>query len=121
MFCPICRSEYRLGYTICKDCNVELVPKLPPESELEYVEYEEVLATHSPSDRTIIKSILDAEGITYFFQGEYATTYLFQAIPVRLLVRKDQVEKAVEVLKDLNLSFTLGGSSSLSKDEDEDK
>jgi hypothetical protein len=121
MFCPICRSEYKLGYTICKGCNVELVPKLPPEPELEYVEYEEILATHSPSDRAIIKSILDAEGVTYLFQGEYATTYLFHAIPVRLLVRKDQVEKAVEVLKDLNLSFTLGGSNGLSNDKDEDE
>jgi len=113
MFCPICKSEYRIGYTVCKDCNVKLVHELPPESESEYVEYEEILATHSPSDRVLLKSILDAEGITYFFQGEYATTYLYQALPVRLMVKKDDVAKAVDVIKDLDLSFTIGGSDNL--------
>lgn len=121
MFCPICRLEYKPGYTVCKDCNVELVHKLPPEPELEYVEYEEILATHSPTDRTLLKSILDAEGITYFFQGEHVSAYLYHAIPVRLMVRRDHVAKAVEILKDLNLSFSLGGSNRLLENEEEDE
>jgi hypothetical protein len=105
---------------MCKDCNISLVKELLPEPEPEYVEYEEILATHSPSDRAIIKSILEAEGIQYFLQGEHATTYVYQAIPVRLMVRKDQVEKAVEVLKDLNLSFTIAGSNTSEDSQDED-
>jgi len=32
MFCPICKAEYRPGFTICNDCNIQLVPELPPES-----------------------------------------------------------------------------------------
>ncbi len=120
MFCPVCRSEYRPGYTICKDCDVELVPELPPEPELEYVEYEEILATHSPGDRLLLKSILDAEDITYFIQGEYVAAYVYHAVPMRLMVRKDQVEKAVEILKDLDLSFTFGGSGRLIENGDEE-
>src|SRR5882762_10945344 len=29
MFCPVCKTEYRLGFTKCSDCGVELVPELP--------------------------------------------------------------------------------------------
>ncbi len=72
----------------------------------EYVEYEQILATHSPSDRAVLKSILDAEHITYYFDSEYVAPYVYHAIPVRLMVRKDQVEEALEILKDFELSFT---------------
>src|SRR5690242_11312210 len=29
MFCPVCKTEYREGFNICSDCNVELVDALP--------------------------------------------------------------------------------------------
>lgn len=29
MFCPICKSEYRDGYTRCTDCDADLIPNLP--------------------------------------------------------------------------------------------
>jgi hypothetical protein len=29
MFCPICKAEYRQGFTRCADCDVELVCELP--------------------------------------------------------------------------------------------
>src|SRR5487761_251149 len=28
MFCPLCKSEYRLGFTHCADCDVDLVDAL---------------------------------------------------------------------------------------------
>lgn len=28
MFCPVCRAEYREGFTFCSDCQMDLVPKL---------------------------------------------------------------------------------------------
>src|SRR5215467_8736989 len=31
MFCPVCRVEYRSGFTRCTDCDVDLVEELPPE------------------------------------------------------------------------------------------
>jgi hypothetical protein len=120
MFCAKCRCEYREGFTTCSDCNIPLVHELPPEAGPDYIEFEEILSTNSPSDRPLIKSILDAEGIAYIFQGEYVSAYVGHAIPVRLMVRKDQVEKAVEILKDLNLSFTFGGLSS-ENDRDEEE
>lgn len=28
MFCPQCETEYREGFTVCSDCEVDLVPEL---------------------------------------------------------------------------------------------
>jgi hypothetical protein len=72
----------------------------------EFIDYKEVLATFNPGDIAIIKSILDGEGITYFFQGENFNYCRPLVIPARLMVKKDEVEKAKEVLKDLKLTFS---------------
>jgi hypothetical protein len=75
----------------------------------EFIEYELVLETHNSGDRAIIKSILDAEGITYYIQGEHVAPYVYHAVPMRLMVRKDRAMEAREVLKDIDLSFTVDG------------
>jgi hypothetical protein len=35
MFCPICKAEYRSGFTNCNDCNAELVSELLPDRSKE--------------------------------------------------------------------------------------
>lgn len=82
MFCPVCGSEYRPEFTRCAECDVDLAPDPPEptEVEAESIEYEEVLSTCSPIDVAIIKSLLDGEDITYFFQGETVAPYLFHAV-----------------------------------------
>lgn len=89
----------------------------PPEDS-EFVEYEEILATFNPADRVILKSILEAEGIDYFLQGEHATTYVYHAIPVRLMVRKDQADMARDILREFEPKSTFRGLDSLFRDED---
>ncbi len=109
MFCPICKAEFRRGFTKCSDCNLQLVAKLPaepPEPETEFVDYKEILETFNPMDIALIKSLLDLENITYFFQGEHFLHMRPLAIPARLMVKTDQVETAHEILKDMKLSFT---------------
>ena len=106
MFCPECKSEFIEGITICPECNVKLIEELQPEPEPEFVDYEEVLATYNPADIAFLKSILDAEEIYYFFKGEHFMYVRPLADPVRLMVRTDQVEKVIELLKDIELSIT---------------
>jgi len=84
----------------------------------EFIKYEEILTTFNPSDKAILKSILDAEGIAYFLQGEHAATYIYHAIPVRLMVRKDQVHMAKEILKDFDIKSTFGGLAHLADNKD---
>ncbi len=105
MYCPQCRTEYEEGIVRCADCGALLVNDLAPLPDPDFVEYEEILSTFNPADIALIKSILDAEGITYFFKGEHFTYVRPFADPARLMVAVDEAEEAREVLKDLNLAY----------------
>ena len=62
-------------------------------------EFEMVMEIHNAGDRVFLRSILDAEGIDYFIQGETVAPYIFHAVPMRLMVRKDQVATVRERLE----------------------
>ena len=51
-------------------------------------------------------------------QGEHATTYVYHAIPVRLMVRKDQVKMAKEILQDFDTKPIFGGLSNLTNNKE---
>ncbi len=61
-------------------------------------EFVEILSIFDPVKISIIKSILENEGINYYLKGEHS--YLMEPMlePVRLMVRKDQVEMIKEIL-----------------------
>lgn len=71
--------------------------------------FELILEVRNAGDQAFIKSLLDAEGIVYFMQGEHVAPYLYHALPMRLMVRKDQIVSARELLKDFIPSFAYGG------------
>ena len=100
MFCPQCRTEYKEGFYTCRDCGVSLVSELPPEPAPECDEFEEILISLGASDVAMIRSLLDAEGITYYFQNE--SQYSLDI--TRLMARKDQADEAREILDGLKLS-----------------
>lgn len=105
MFCPKCRAEYREGFTVCADCEIDLVDVLPKEKKPDFIDFKEVLTTYNPGDVAFIKSLLESEGIQYFFKGEHFMYVRPLADPARLMIRSDQVEEAVELLKNVQLSF----------------
>ena len=98
MFCPNCRSEYRVGFAWCKECDVGLVADLPPEENPEFVDLVEVLTMADAGQIPLIKSILEAEEIPYLAQGENFN--LGRNIAVRFLVPRECLEEAREVLAD---------------------
>ncbi len=59
---------------------------------------------YNPADVALIRSLLDAENITYYFNAEHFMNVEPLAQPVRLMVKKDEAEKAKEILRDLNLA-----------------
>jgi hypothetical protein len=71
--------------------------------------FELILEVRNAGDQAFIKSLLDAEGIVYYLQGEHVAPYLYHALPMRLMVRKDQAALVRELLKDFELSFAYGG------------
>jgi Putative prokaryotic signal transducing protein len=84
----------------------------------DFIEFVPVIETHNAGDRVFLKSILDAEGISYFIQGEYVAPYMFNALPMTFMVRKDQAERAKEILKDVELtySYSYGGKDGPEED-----
>lgn len=106
MFCPKCRTEYREGFYVCVDCNSNLVDELPPEEKREIIDYVEVMGTYNVTDIALIKSLLDAENITYYFKNEYFMYVRPLVEPATLMVKRDEADKVKEILRDLNLVIT---------------
>jgi len=102
MFCPKCKSEYREGFYKCADCDVSLVSELPQVSADESGdEFLQVFSTYSQGEIAFIKSVLDGEDITYFFQGESSTMLIAAGAYARLLVKADEADRAREILQEL--------------------
>lgn len=120
MFCPQCKAEYKPQYTRCATCDVDLVDALPQDPEPTFVPYEEILGTHNPADIALIRSFLDAEGLTYYFHGEHFIYMRPMADPARLMVRSDQAETARELLSGLDLSYAAINLGSPAREEEEE-
>ena len=105
MFCPVCKAEYRDGYTKCSDCNVDLVDKLPVKPVCEAdtnIKFVKLLQTNDITDIVQIKSILDSEGVHYYIKGDLMRSIrpLDNAV---LMVNENEAEKAKELLKNIKL------------------
>jgi hypothetical protein len=86
----------------------------------EFIDFVPVIETHNAGDRVFIKSILDAEGIIYYIQNEFVAPYLFNALPMRIMVRCDQADQARDLLRDISLSYSYG-IRNWHADEDEER
>ncbi len=119
MFCPNCKAEYVEGITVCADCGVELVEKLPPEEnhDIKFT-FKPVLKTNNMGDIAIIKSILDEQGIEYYIQGENMLYVLGVIDSAILNVREDQLDDVKELLKDFEPKFLSFNASDSSKEDE---
>lgn len=107
MFCPQCKSEYVEGITECTECQIPLVEELPPEPIPEYDELRVVKTYVTRPDAELGKSVLAANGIEATIASDDAGTTgpgLAFTRGVRLVVHQDDIQKAEQVFKDLELS-----------------
>ncbi len=109
MYCPKCRTEFRKGFNTCSDCEIPLVAELPPEPPPppapEYVNFINLYSPQNEVELSMLKSILDSEGISYFVRNDNFGSLevgphigLFNAKMIK--VQDDQYEKAKEILTD---------------------
>ncbi len=63
-----------------------------------------ILKTQSLTDIASIKSVLDAEGVNYFLQGENMSHIVPYVDPAVLMVVETDVEKTIELLRPLKLN-----------------
>jgi hypothetical protein len=105
MFCPKCKREYSDGFYRCADCGADLVAEQSPEvmEEVSYVDLVEVFSTYRQNDVAFVKSVLDGEGIRYFFEGDSTIMLVGTGAYARLLVMPEDVERVREILRELEL------------------
>lgn len=60
MFCPVCKYEFRRGFTHCNDCDVDLVDALPSEEDVDH-------KLRGPADEMTQPTLLwkGANGVTF--------------------------------------------------------
>jgi hypothetical protein len=61
----------------------------------------EVFSTYNPGDIAVVKSVLDGEGVDYYFQGENVNLLIAAGSYARLLVEEDQAERVRDILKEM--------------------
>ena len=116
MHCRGCDIEYEPGVTRCPACGAELAttpspgPRAGPRGEAGWVDLVTVLKTADASLLLVAKSLLDAEGVPAFAEGEGVQESLgagriaasdLPLGPGRLRVRPDDEERARELLASL--------------------
>ena len=102
MFCPICRDEYRAGFTSCTDCGVALVAQLPLEPEREPVEFVDLLTFRNEHEAKLADLRLRAAGIpSSVFKDDAGgmEPHLQLSGTVRLRVPVDRVKDARRLLE----------------------
>jgi hypothetical protein len=113
MFCPQCKAEYRVGFTRCSDCGIDLVDHLPveqsatadedqqrfqrdrfePEAELVVIRvYQNIIQAD------LARSALEAAGIPSVLSDSVSRQYISLALPLQLLVRIEDAEDANKIL-----------------------
>lgn len=104
MFCPECGAEYREGFITCADCEVALVPALPPEEHPD-IELETVFDSTNPALIGIAKTVLESAEIDFFAVGENAASVAFSGNPflghVRIQVDKSRADEAKALLTEI--------------------
>ena len=102
MICPQCGAKYPQGATRCPECDVELVDHAAraPQDMAEWVGDVVVLETTDEGQLMVARSLLEAEVIPCFAQGEEGQQ-LIGAGPVRLRVRLGHQEAARALLAHL--------------------
>jgi hypothetical protein len=78
------------------------------------VNYKLLIETSNPADIALIKSLLDAEDILYFVQGEAFNTVRLLVEPVRFMVAADRLEEAEELIGAFRASY--GSASSFQQE-----
>ena len=69
------------------------------------MEFKELIKTFNKADISIIKSVLEAEEIKYYLQGEYFNLWFPMIEPMRFMVWESQLEKTKELIKELIISY----------------
>ena len=103
--CPNCNYEYVEGVTICPDCNVKLLKEaeLIVDEKLSESDWILVYTSFDELEVEMIKDNLESTGVeaTVFSQKDRSFPVPGDLSPIKLLVRKGDVQTALNFIEDL--------------------
>jgi len=73
--------------------------------------FEELLETRNQGDIAVVKSILESEGIPCFIQGEQFSGAIPFGVDARIMVPKERLDEARDLIRGLTFSITPFGTS----------
>jgi hypothetical protein len=101
--CPSCGTEYEDFARNCMDCHVALVagpqPEEPDPPDVKLKAIRTFMGFTAATDAEIIKNLLEAEGIPCVVTGVNSARLSNVALDVRLLVREEEAEHALQILE----------------------
>lgn len=117
MFCPICKAEYRFGFTKCSDCGVDLVEYVLGDAGAPVLEGypDEIVVFWAGMEDVTCQSIeraLDTAKIQY--NSDIVESQLmpaFRTTIYRIQVRRADYRAAVEAVKEIESGNPLGPKS----------
>jgi hypothetical protein len=102
VFCPVCKAEYREGFTRCTGCNVPLVATLPADqSEADASDLAVAWRGTDPSAFSAALAALQEAGIPSYQVSDHDQLVFELAIPrpqYRIMVRKTGLAAAQELV-----------------------
>lgn len=105
MYCPQCGVEYREGFATCSDCQVALVPAIPPQTAATALRWVAVFESNDALTIGLAKGTLEDCGIPFLIQSEEAAARLvlgpIMFAPSRFVVPEDRALEARELLEPL--------------------
>jgi hypothetical protein len=110
--CPNCSSELELsneerssGKAHCTNCESLILVNTDSPEILRKENYFELLSSLNQGDIALIKSIMDDCEIDYYVLGENFLGVRPLLEPARFFVNENQLEEAIEVLRDFQLNI----------------
>jgi hypothetical protein len=98
MYCPICREEFREGFSWCPECHASLINVLSEEQVPEHLNLVSVFEGDS-SSAAVVRSMIEGIGIEAWIKNEEEHGVFPNLEPTVVLVCKANEKKALEAIE----------------------